>query len=137
VSTGTIEYERGTIDGRVEMPEGRMASSGTGPGTLVVNGDLILGPDAVLSFKLGGTQPGTQHDQIVVHGHAVLDGTIEVSLLGTYTPDPDPDNPDRFRVLTFDSSAGVFDTCSIDIGGGLFLDAVPGVDDLTLVTRRG
>lgn len=50
--------------------------------TLEINGDLTLGANAVLEFDLGVDA----FDQIMVSGHATLDGTIAVDLAGAFTP---------------------------------------------------
>jgi len=41
---------------------------GNSPGILTVNGDLALNNTSILDLEIGGTIPGTEHDQIVVTG---------------------------------------------------------------------
>ena len=52
---------------------------------------------------------------------------------------PDPETPDTFQVVTFDSSDGAFDNDNqtVDLGNGLFLDInYNDPADVTLVTRQ-
>ena len=54
--------------------------------------------------ELGGTTPGTQHDQLVVNGTATLGGTLKVSFTGGFTPSLG----DTFTILTATSVTGTF-----------------------------
>ncbi|MCA9064391.1 MAG: hypothetical protein KDA96_15075, partial [Planctomycetaceae bacterium] len=73
-----------------------------------------------VDLQLGGTNPGTEFDQIIVTGHASLDGTLDVSRTGGFTPV----NGDSFEILRFDTRFCDFLTkTGLDLGGGLYLAA--------------
>src|SRR5262249_2243097 len=57
-----------------------------------------------LDVGIGGPAPGTQFDQLRVSGAAVLDGTLNVGLLGGFTPE----SGDAFPVLTYGGLSGRF-----------------------------
>ncbi len=101
---------------------------GTNPGTATLWDDYIQGPAGVLHLELGGTATAA-FGKLDVDGAVVLDGTLELSLLGGF----EPDLGDTFRVMTFASSAGGFATVvGQDIGNGKRFDLVFGASDLTL-----
>jgi len=54
-------------------------------GTLPVTGDLVLDENSDLNVDIGGTTGG-DYDVIAVTGDVTIDGTINVSLIGGYTP---------------------------------------------------
>jgi hypothetical protein len=61
----------------------------------------------VRTFALGGATPGTGvgfHDQLVVAGEAILDGTIAIKLSSGYVPAVG----DRFTIMTYGSVRGQF-----------------------------
>jgi len=130
---GTINRQGGTVNvgGRV-INMGRI-NLGAGGGAFEV-GELELGAASVLAYEIGGTTQGTDFVQLIVLGHAILAGTIEVTLVNGFVPSANP-TPDTFEVLQFGAAEGSFDYGSIDLGGGLFLDLEYGMQDITLVTR--
>ncbi|MBL9146645.1 MAG: choice-of-anchor D domain-containing protein [Verrucomicrobiaceae bacterium] len=84
----------GTVTGGVTASGGNIhiePGIGTTPGTLTITGDLTLTSGSKLSFDIGGTTAGTQHDQIIEGGTTALNlagSTLEVTLLGTFIPTP-------------------------------------------------
>ncbi|MCI0639408.1 MAG: hypothetical protein L0Y70_10055 [Gemmataceae bacterium] len=90
-------------------------------GTLVIEGDFTQLAAGVLNIVIGGLQPGVGFSQLIVTGHAVLGGTIAVTLANGFVPATEPD-PDEFAVLVFESYEGTFDQESIDLGNGVWLD---------------
>ena len=46
----------------------------------------MTGESATLVLAVGGTAPGTEHDQIQITGTATLDGTLDVTLTGGFEP---------------------------------------------------
>ncbi len=85
----------GTITGGVTSSGGSVTIepgiSGTSTGTLAISGDLTLTPGSKLSFDIGGTMAGTQHDKITETGTtapSVSNVTLEVALMGNYFPGP-------------------------------------------------
>ncbi|HEX9582062.1 MAG TPA: hypothetical protein VF970_13245, partial [Gemmatimonadales bacterium] len=93
---------------------------GTSPGILSITGTFPQDDVAALNIEIGGTAPGntsTDHDQLGVSGDVTLAGTLNVTLLGGFTPSPG----DRFVILTFTGTrTGTFATenvpagCSVD-----------------------
>jgi len=121
----------------VENAAGGVIQVGGGAqaGVLVVDGGLQLDAGSLLSVEIGGTAAGTDYSQLVVTGHLTLGGTLAVVLLNGFLPDPE--TPDTFQVVTFDSVEGAFanDDQTVDLGNGLFLDIDYDLTDVTLVTR--
>jgi hypothetical protein len=98
------------------------------PGQLVIEGNLLEDATGTLRFALGANG----FDQLVVLGHAVLAGTIQVALLNGFTPNVSP--PDTFEVITCDSDEGSFADTSIDLGDGEYEQVRDDGTDVTLVT---
>ena len=103
VKNGAILGGHGHIDGAVVVQPGGIFSPGASPGTLSVD-SLTLEPDAILAIEIGGTTPGTQYDQVDVSGQLALDGKLQISLLGGYTPHVG----DTFHILQSGSLSGSF-----------------------------
>ncbi|WP_234190310.1 autotransporter domain-containing protein [Shinella sp. NM-101] len=78
----------GTIGGSVLVGDGGTLAPGNSPGTLTINGNLVLSSLSILDYELGeaGTVGGAYNDLINVNGNLTLDGTLNVSqsLGGTY-----------------------------------------------------
>ena len=75
---------------------------------------IDLTPGSLSTFVLGGTAPGAGsgfHDQVIVTGEAILNGTITVRLASGYLPQ----TGDEFVVMTYQSVRGTFTA-----GRGLF-----------------
>jgi hypothetical protein len=90
----------------------------SGPGEVTFGGDVTFGGGSTLDVEIGGTQPGTQYDVVHVTGTATLDGTLRVTLLDGFVPQPG----DAFQVLTFGSRAGDFaQYAGLDLGSGRVL----------------
>ena len=90
----------------------------SGPGEVTFGGDVTFGAGSTLDIEIAGTQPGTQYDVVHVTGKATLGGTLQVTLLNGFVPQPG----DSFQVLTFGSRAGDFaQYAGLDLGGGRVL----------------
>ncbi len=81
----------GTITGAVNASSGVTIEPGIGSttGTLSISGDLTLNSGSKLSFDIGGTTAGTQHDQVTESGGtttSVAGVTLEVNLISPYIP---------------------------------------------------
>jgi hypothetical protein len=94
---------------------------GGSPGEATVAG-LVNNLLGVLKFDIGGTVPGTEHDQLVVVGTAELGGILNVQLIGDYTGPP----PASLDTVTIITAGTVEDTFATEPprgqGGGLFVD---------------
>ncbi len=92
----------GTIVGNLHNSGGTVYA-GDAPGTLTVNGNYSQGPGGVLDIAAASL---STYSQLAVTGSAALGGTLNVSLLGGYTPSLG----NWFPVLTFGSRSGDFAT---------------------------
>jgi hypothetical protein len=94
----------GTIQAAVV--NGGVTSPGGSPGTLSLgtNQNYQQVANGVLRIELGGHNPGTQYDQLVLGGNASLAGTLELPLINGFVPQPG----DQFQVLTSGSQTGRF-----------------------------
>jgi len=134
-----------TVDGLVDIEGGVVAGTGVinanvlnnaevdvgqpgSPGVLTIVGDFTQTSGGTLVIEIGGLNPGTDFDQLDVTGQATLDGTLTVTLINGFQPNPG----DSFTVLTFGSGTGTFATINGD--GPLF---TPKFDpaDVTLVAN--
>ncbi len=73
-----------------------ITAPGNSPGMLTYIGNYLPSSTGVLDIELGGLTPGSGHDQLAITGNAVLNGTIKVSVTGSYIPAAG----DSFVVLT-------------------------------------
>lgn len=71
----------GTIGGSVDMSAGGTLAPGNSPGTLTINGNLLLGAGTQLNFELGQANVigGALNDLVNVGGNLTLDGTLNVT----------------------------------------------------------
>jgi autotransporter-associated beta strand protein len=114
--TGNVLGGGGTLVGDFHVSGGASIAPGASPGVLTIDGDSTLGPGGVLQIEIGGTQPGSEYDQLNVLGHMTLDGAVlYVSFLNGFTPGPQ----DSFVVLRAESLSGVFANAasSIEVDG--------------------
>jgi hypothetical protein len=97
---------------------------GIGVGTLTIAGDYTQLPTGQLTIRLGGVSAGTQYDQLVMSGTAVLAGTLALVLVNGFTPAGGA----VFTVMTYGAQTG-----SLAIaGGGQSYTASYAVTDLTI-----
>lgn len=85
----------GSVSRMVDNAAGTVAP-GESAGVLTLNAGYAQGSAATLSVEIGGTAPGTQHDQLVVVGPVALAGTLAVQRIGGFTPGPEQ----VFTILT-------------------------------------
>lgn len=74
----------GTIIGNVELLGGTI-KPGHSPGTITIDGNLILDADSEIEVQVGGTGSG-QFDQINVLGNTTLGGTVKLVFLPGFNP---------------------------------------------------
>jgi hypothetical protein len=116
----------GTIQGGVRNAAQLQVGSDGTPGLLTVIGPYIQTADGTLIIQIGGPTAGDGFDQLNIIGQATLDGTLDVTLINNYTPNPG----DPFQVVTFSSGTGEFSAIT---GDGPLFDAQYGTDGVTLV----
>ncbi len=103
---------------------------GFSPGVLTWTGGFSPAQTATLTIEVGGLAPGAEHDQLVVEGAAVLDGSLDLSLINGFVPA----DGDSFVILTASGGvSGAFSNDSLDLGDGRTLQAVYSANDVTLV----
>jgi hypothetical protein len=95
--SGTIQAK--VVNGGVTSPGGSPGTLSLGPGE-----DYQQGTGGTLLIELGGHNPGTENDQLVVGGNASLAGTLELHLINGFVPQPG----DEFQILTCGSQTGQF-----------------------------
>jgi hypothetical protein len=91
-------------------------SPGGSPGTLSLGPgeDYQQGVEGLLRIELGGHNPGTEYDQLVVGGNASLAGTLELHLINGFVPQPG----DEFQILTCGSQTGQFSQINVPAVSG-------------------
>ena len=78
---------------------------------ITVDGDYTQTADGILTLELAGITPTTLYDQLAITGNALLDGTLNVSLIDPFVPVAG----DSFTVLTYLSRTGTFDAINLPI----------------------
>ena len=101
---GGILEGSGTI--QAALVNGGVTSPGGSPGTLSLGlgENYQQGAGGILRIELGGHNPGTQYDQLVVGGNATLAGTLELLSINGFVPQLG----DQFQILTCVSQTGRF-----------------------------
>jgi hypothetical protein len=80
---------------------GRLAP-GNSPGIITIDGDFTQTSTSSLEIEVGGLNPGTEHDQVIVSGHASLDGRFEFPIINNFVPQLN----DEITFLTANSITG-------------------------------
>jgi hypothetical protein len=89
---------------------------GVGSGSIfTVTGNYTQGSGGTLEVQIGGPPASGQFGQLAVTGTARLAGTLTVSLIDPFMPDPG----DGFAFMTFASATG---TCSVNLPLGASLE---------------
>ena len=125
---GSSLYGSGIVN--AHLTNAGFMAPGLSQGQLQVLQDYTQESTGTLEIELGGTMPGSGHDQVAVTGDATLGGALEVKLADGYSPIP----IDTFTILTANAVSGTFDSVSVpSFLGGLFtLDLVYHADRVVL-----
>ena len=125
---GTVNVNYGSLAtgsgsyGVVNVNQGGVYAPGNSPGIVTAeslqfaNTSIIGAP--ILAIEIGGTAPGSEHDQVNVTGLLSLGGTLDVSLL----PGFDPVAGHAFDILNWGSLNGTFASIHLPILTGLQWD---------------
>jgi hypothetical protein len=114
--SSTLSLMGGVLDGSGDVfasvvNAGRVSPGGDlAAGLITIHGSYTQTSAGTLSIEIGGTNAGTDFDQLVVTGAATLDGTLNVSLINGFVPDPGT----TFTIMTFASYSGAFATLNFD-----------------------
>ncbi len=108
-SPSTIQFNGGVLKGNGIIGNsvavnGATVAPGLSPGTITINGNYSQSPTSTLNIELGGTAPGTGYDQLIVTGAATLAGTVNVSLINSFTLS----SGDVFNAVTYAAHSGAF-----------------------------
>jgi autotransporter-associated beta strand protein len=124
---GTLDGT-GMVGGTVNNNGGTVAP-GNSAGELTLSGDYTQSASATLEIEIGGLIAGSQHDQLDIAENAVLDGTLDVSLINSFTPG----FGDTFEIISATSVTGTFASELLPtLGGGLSFEVLYGLNDVTL-----
>lgn len=127
ISAGEVFSGSGTV--LANLTNAGTVSPGSSPGTITIDGDYTQESSGTLSIELGGTTPDIEHDQLIVTGNAILDGTLQVNLIEPYTPVLG----DTFTILTYGSYTGSFNSLELaELTTGLGWEFEYGSDDFVL-----
>ena len=109
-TTGLADIQGGSLLGAgtvsSNLTNAGQVGPGTSAGTLNISGNYTQTSAGTLNSEIGGTTVSTEYDQLAVSGTATLDGTLNVTLINSFTPS----DGDRFDAITFASSSGDFAT---------------------------
>ena len=122
---GTFNFTGGNLDVATvfgDLPvNGGTIARGASPGTMTVNGDLIINSGAV-EIELGGAAPG-DYDRILVNGAASPGGTLDIYLIDLGGGLFQPDIGDTFDIIDWTAPSGEFDSVNPPaLGPGLGWD---------------
>ncbi|HVT27734.1 MAG TPA: PEP-CTERM sorting domain-containing protein [Lacipirellulaceae bacterium] len=92
-------------------------SPGLSP-TILSVGNAALSPTSTIIMELGGTSPGSGHDQLVSSGTLSFDGTLQVVLMNGFMPSAGQ----SFDLFDWVSASGTFDTLALPTLAGLEWD---------------
>ena len=129
--SGTLDVSSSTFVGNGTL------SPGTSAGTLTVIGSFEQSKTGVIEIELEGNVAGAEYDVLKVVDNLTLGGTLDVSLIGGFTPIA----PNTFQIIdatSIDAAVlGDFATINgLDIGGGLVLDAAFSLTAVTLTATN-
>jgi hypothetical protein len=123
--TATVNLTGGTLSGSGTVTGdvtngGVVEVGGAGAaGTLTISGNYVQSGIGVLNIEIGGSSLGTGFDQFVIAGQATLNGTLNVTLINSFSPNPG----NSFMIVTFSGgSTGSFVTTNLPSGGSLTLN---------------
>jgi hypothetical protein len=104
VQTSGATVGKGTLQAATVQILGGSIAPGLSPGLLTIDGDLLLGPDATLTFELGNIAAG-EYDRLLVTGSASLAGRLQLDLLEGF----DPKAPFSLALLSAATVQGTLD----------------------------
>jgi hypothetical protein len=76
----------GSIDLMDVFTNSAVVRPGDSPGILTIDGNYEQTAAGLLEIEIGGLTAGTQHDQLIVNGGAMLAGRLELPLINAFTP---------------------------------------------------
>ncbi|WP_161602096.1 putative Ig domain-containing protein [Tautonia marina] len=107
---GTLIGPDPTVEGSGVNNFAGTVSPGNSPGVLTIQGNYTQGPEGTLEIEVAGPGAGTQYDQLVVTGNAVIDGTLRLVFLDGYVPQ----DGESFTFLVSEGIQGAFREVSVE-----------------------
>ncbi len=136
-ASSTLDVQGGSVNGSGTI-HGSVSNSGAVAPGVSAGGTTIDGGYSQLNsgglrVELGGTAAETEFDVLRVTGGTTLAGTLDVSLINSFTPA----SGNSFQILTSGGNiSGIFAYEFLPaLPGGLFLDVVYSQHDVVLVTQ--
>ena len=87
----TLNLQGGLLDGSGaitgNISNAAKVSPGFSPGQITVTGNYTQMSNGLLNIEIAGNVPA-MYDQLMASGKATLDGTLNVSLINSFTPNP-------------------------------------------------
>lgn len=107
----------GSIDLMDWFTNSAIVRPGDSPGILTIDGNYEQTAAGLLEIEIGGLTAGTQHDQLVVNGGAMLAGRLELPLINAFVPSVN----DEVTILTAGGNiSGGFDAIHVtDLPSGI------------------
>src|SRR5262249_18556961 len=103
INGGSFEGS-GTIN--ADVRNAGQVSPGLPVGILTINGNYTQVSSGDLRIEIGGTNPGSEFDQLKVNGAVVLDGTLGLSFLNGFAPGA----ADTFPIILDDDADAISNT---------------------------
>ncbi|MGJ8697577.1 MAG: DUF6288 domain-containing protein [Verrucomicrobiaceae bacterium] len=103
---GTVLDGTGTLASVIN--DGQILPGLNGPGVINIT-TLNHQAAGVIVCEIGGTSPGTQHDQLASTGTVTLNGALDIQLINSFIPAIG----DSFTVLSANSRIGKFSTVNL------------------------
>ncbi len=132
LTSGASLVGSGTLSSN--LVNGGTVSPGSSPGIITVDGDYTQATGGILEMELAGTNPASDFDQLLVSGDAILDGTLNVTLIDGFTPN----YGDTFELISANTLSGTFDPLSLpDLPALLEWDVVFTANSITISVSGG
>ena len=107
------------------------ATPGNLPGIAVIEGNYEQTATGSLEIQIGGPDPGTNYDQLIVSGTATLGGTLVLQPYNGFIPAPGQ----SFNVLVANSISGSFSNVVTEFGGRRTFDVALGPQGVMLTAQ--
>lgn len=112
-SDAPLVFEGGTLEGTGKVNadvinKGGQMRPGHSPGAITILGNFTQTAAGSLNMEIAGLNPGAQYDQISVQGTATLAGTLNITWIDNFQPNPG----DSFTLMEYFNSNGTFSTIS-------------------------
>ncbi len=116
----------------VELSNAGTLSPGTlSAGRFILESNFVQSRSGMLDIELSGLSAGDEYDVLEVSGEAILNGTLDVTLLDGF----EPELGDTFDILLATLISGEFDETLLPVFAGQTFDVLYATDFVRLTTR--